>query len=79
MAIMDLIGWLNDRPTDAPITELFYQSTYFWVILLVVSPVITMRTFAAGLDRHLRGADDHAGGRWEVVLAKLPEPSCSMC
>jgi ABC-2 type transport system permease protein len=72
LAIMDLIGWLNDRPTDAPITELFYQSTYFWVILLVVSPVITMRTFAAERSTGTYEAlMTTPVGDWEVVLAKF--------
>lgn len=72
MSVMDLIGWLSEGPKDAPITELFYQSTYFWLILLVVSPVITMRTFAAE-----RASGTYEAlmttpvGDWEVVLAKF--------
>jgi ABC-2 type transport system permease protein len=46
-SVVDLCTKLVNQPTDRPVTELFYQSAYFWVILLVVSPVITMRTFAA--------------------------------
>jgi len=46
-SLVDLCTKLIASPTDRPVTELFYQSAYFWVILLVVSPVITMRTFAA--------------------------------
>jgi len=72
MALMDLVGWLNDRPTDAPITELFYQSTYFWVILLAISPVITMRTFAAERSSGTYEAlMTTPVGDWEVVLAKF--------
>ncbi|MBK7997223.1 MAG: ABC transporter permease subunit [Verrucomicrobia bacterium] len=36
----------NSDPTPIPITQLFYETLYFWLILLVVSPLITMRTFA---------------------------------
>lgn len=42
----DLLGRLNAEPTDAPVTELFYSTYYFWLILLLTSPVITMRLFA---------------------------------
>jgi ABC-2 type transport system permease protein len=37
---------LNADATPLPVTQLFYESLYFWIILLVVSPVITMRSFA---------------------------------
>jgi ABC-2 type transport system permease protein len=46
-SLVDICTKLVNTATDRPITETFYQSAYFWVILLVVSPVITMRTFAA--------------------------------
>lgn len=72
LSIMDLIVWLNHRPMDAPLSELFYASTYFWVILLVISPLITMRSFAAerasGTYESLMTAPV---GDWEVVLAKF--------
>jgi ABC-2 type transport system permease protein len=34
------------EPSDIPLTELFYGSLFFWVILLMCTPLITMRTFA---------------------------------
>ncbi len=34
------------EPSDIPLTELFYGSLFFWVILLLSTPLITMRTFA---------------------------------
>lgn len=37
---------LGDKPQEMPITELFYASYIFWLILLLVTPVITMRLFA---------------------------------
>ena len=37
---------LNREATDRPITEIFYGTMYFWLILLVASPIITMRSFA---------------------------------
>ena len=33
-------------PTPVPITELFYATHFFWLILLLGTPVITMRLFA---------------------------------
>ncbi len=35
------------EPSDIPLTELFYGGLFFWVILLLSTPIITMRTFAA--------------------------------
>jgi ABC-2 type transport system permease protein len=34
------------KPTPMPVTELFYVSPFFWLILLLTTPVITMRLFA---------------------------------
>ena len=41
-----LIATLGNDPFTAPVTEMFYGTTYFWLILLLVTPVITMRLFA---------------------------------
>jgi len=41
---------LNTDPSDVPITELFYKVQFFWLVLLLVSPLITMRSFA--LEKH---------------------------
>jgi ABC-2 type transport system permease protein len=41
-----LLKLLNGRPFDMPVTEKFYDTGFFWLILLLVSPIITMRTFA---------------------------------
>src|SRR5690349_5803030 len=45
-SFMDILAKLNDAPVDGPITEIFYVTLYFWMILLLTTPVITMRTFA---------------------------------
>ena len=37
---------LGADPQQMPITELFYASYIFWFIVLLISPVITMRLFA---------------------------------
>src|SRR5438876_5623880 len=44
----DMLAKLNDDPhgAQAPMTEWFYSTLYFWLILLLTAPVITMRSFA---------------------------------
>jgi ABC-2 type transport system permease protein len=37
---------LQQQPTSLPITELFYMTPFFWLILLLSAPLITMRLFA---------------------------------
>lgn len=39
-------GLLGADPQPMPITELFYGTSIFWLIVLLVTPVITMRLFA---------------------------------
>src|SRR5262245_6970522 len=41
-----LLNSLNSQPTPVPLTQLFYQTYFFWLVLLLVSPLITMRSFA---------------------------------
>jgi len=41
-----LINTLGTDPVPVPLTELFFLSFYFWLILLLITPVITMRLFA---------------------------------
>jgi ABC-2 type transport system permease protein len=45
-SLNDIITKLNGVPIDAPITEVVYSTVYFWLILVLTTPVITMRTFA---------------------------------
>jgi ABC-2 type transport system permease protein len=45
-SFMDILAKLNGSPVDSPVTEIFYVTIYFWLILLLTTPVITMRTFA---------------------------------
>ncbi len=43
------VGLINELGSDAspmPVTELFYSTYYFWLIVLLAGPVITMRLFA---------------------------------
>lgn len=41
-----LLAKLQQEPTPMPVTELFYVTQFFWLIILLASPVITMRLFA---------------------------------
>jgi len=41
-----LLRGLNAEATPVPLTQLFYETLYFWLVLLVVAPLITMRSFA---------------------------------
>ncbi len=41
-----LLEQLQHDSTPMPLTELFYQTWFFWLILLLTTPVITMRLFA---------------------------------
>jgi ABC-2 type transport system permease protein len=46
LSFVVLLLKLQSSPTPMPVTELFYLTPFFWVILLLASPVITMRLFA---------------------------------
>ena len=41
-----MLRGLNTQPTPVPVTQLFYETLYFWLVVLIVSPLITMRSFA---------------------------------
>ncbi|HLP77597.1 MAG TPA: ABC transporter permease [Candidatus Paceibacterota bacterium] len=46
LSFVSLLINLGNDPTPMPITELFYRTFYFWLILILAVPVITMRLFA---------------------------------
>jgi glycosyltransferase involved in cell wall biosynthesis len=46
LSLLLIVDTLNNRPFDLPITEKFPSTGLFWLVLLLVTPVITMRTFA---------------------------------
>ena len=45
-SLNDIITKMNGEPIEAPITEVIYSTIYFWLILLLTTPIITMRTFS---------------------------------
>jgi len=46
LCFVNLFEALNAEPTEHPIMEIFFGTYYFWLILLLSAPVITMRSFA---------------------------------
>jgi|SRR4051794_5320037 ABC-2 type transport system permease protein len=79
-AVMFLTGYsfvvmlvkLQQVPTPMAITEMFYVTPFFWIILLLATPAITMRIFAlekfSGTFETLMTAPI---GDLQVVLAKF--------
>ena len=63
---------LNGEATPMPVTQIFYETYFFWLILLLITPVITMRSFAmeraSGTYESLMTAPI---GDWQVVLSKF--------
>jgi ABC-2 type transport system permease protein len=58
LSILNIISHLGSEAIDAPLTEVFYSSVYFWLILLLTTPVMTMRTFAS----------EKASGTYEALM-----------
>ena len=67
-----VLSGLNGEATPMPVTQVFYGTYFFWVILLLIAPVITMRSFAmeraSGTYESLMTAPV---GDWQVVLSKF--------
>lgn len=72
LSFVYLFDQLQAEPSPMPVTELFYITPFFWMILLLACPVITMRTFAhekfSGTYETLMTAPVRDG---HVVLAKF--------
>lgn len=45
-SFVQLINGLGNEPWSMPVTQMFFGSFYFWMILLLSAPVLTMRLFA---------------------------------
>lgn len=70
--LVDLVESLRSGPSDAPVTELFFRSYYFWYAVLLTAPVMTMRSFAAERTSGTYEAlMTTPVGDWQVVLAKF--------
>lgn len=46
LSFVDMLVLLQGKGMPVPVTQLFYSTGYFWEILLLAAPVITMRLFA---------------------------------
>ena len=58
LSFVVMVGQLRGEPMPIPLTEMFFLTPFFWVILLLSAPVITMRLFA--LER--------ASGTYETLM-----------
>ncbi|MDP7012327.1 MAG: ABC transporter permease [Verrucomicrobiota bacterium] len=45
-SLLVTLHMLNRKAHDFPLTEKFPQTEFFWVVLLIIAPIITMRTFS---------------------------------
>lgn len=46
LSFVMLVVKLGNESTPTPITQIFYDTAWFWIILLLATPIITMRLFA---------------------------------
>ena len=58
LSFVMLIRNLGSDPFSMPVTELFFNSFLFWVIVILTTPVITMRLFAL----------EKASGTYETLM-----------
>ena len=58
LSFVVLIAGVGNDPFTEPVTAMFYSTFYFWLILLLGTPVITMRLFA----------QEKANGTFETLM-----------
>ena len=46
LGLVEVLAAYNGEALSAPLTEVFYGTMFFWLVLLLATPVITMRVFA---------------------------------
>ncbi|MBI5387281.1 MAG: ABC transporter permease subunit [Verrucomicrobia bacterium] len=72
LSTASLLQEMNAQENDMPLMEQFLDTYYFWLVLLLATPILTMRTFAlekfSGTFETLMTAPV---GDLEVVLAKF--------
>lgn len=80
LSFSDMVEKLHGDAVSTPITEQFFVTLYFWMIFLLTTPVMTMRTFAlerfSGTYETLMTA---AVKDWEVVLGKFTGALAFFC
>jgi ABC-2 type transport system permease protein len=57
-SFVELIDGLGGDPWPMPVTQMFFATYYFWMIVLLSAPVITMRLFA----------QEKASGTFETLM-----------
>ncbi|HNQ89942.1 MAG TPA: ABC transporter permease [Verrucomicrobiota bacterium] len=57
-SFLEMVEAMNSESVPMPLTELFFGTSFFWVILLVATPVITMRLYA----------QEKASGTFETLM-----------
>ncbi len=72
LSFIAVILAINGEAVDSPITEALYSTPFFWLIVLLAAPAITMRTYAqersSGTFESLMTAPVRSS---EVVLSKF--------
>lgn len=58
LSFVVLVQNLGSDPSPMPLTEMFYRTYFFWLIVLLAAPVMTMRLFAA----------EKASGTFETLM-----------
>jgi ABC-2 type transport system permease protein len=61
LSFVVLLQNLGTDPSPMPVTEMFYRTYFFWLIVLLITPVITMRLFAL----------EKAAGTFETLMTTL--------
>jgi ABC-2 type transport system permease protein len=46
LSFVVLMTNLGNDPSPMPVTEMFYRTYFFWLVVLLAAPIITMRLFA---------------------------------
>ncbi|HEY9171736.1 MAG TPA: ABC transporter permease subunit [Verrucomicrobiae bacterium] len=46
LSFVDMVRAAQAEPLQVHVTEVFFQTPYFWMIMILTAPVITMRLFA---------------------------------
>jgi ABC-2 type transport system permease protein len=72
LALVVLMFTMGTDPSPMPVTELYYQTPFFWLVVLLAAPVITMRLFA--LEKYTGTFETLMTtpvGDWQVVASKF--------
>ncbi len=58
LSVLGMAWAANGEALDIPITEAVYSSPFFWIIVLLSAPAVTMGTYA----------QERASGAWETLM-----------